>query len=270
LFQTTWGPSLDALVGREPADLEGELAPLEAESYAGALAQKRALVDELARWLWSRNQFLVFREQELQASIERALEAMERTGQARPALRAHRKELAAFVRAKLGDEPREVTCAEYSPELQLQVLGLAHVRGPVLDVGCGPKASLVHHLRAHGIEAEGFDRALDGSDWLTHDYGLSRYRTVVSHQGFSLHFLHHHHQPGDTAYDYARAFMAILRALAPGGVFAYAPGLPFLEAMLKGYRVERVPFDAALRVPALVEVEQRTGLSFSYATHITH
>ncbi|HEY6878180.1 MAG TPA: hypothetical protein VI299_09175, partial [Polyangiales bacterium] len=98
---------------------------------------------------------------------------------------------------------------------------------------------------------------------------LGRYGTIVSHQAFSLHFLHHHHAAGDTAFDYARTFMAILRALVPGGVFAYAPGLPFIESVLTGYRVQRVPFAPALRVPLLVDIEQRSGLSFSYATHVT-
>lgn len=275
LFRTTWGSSLAELIGREPAQLEGELAPLE-EGLAAQASERAQIVDALYDWLWSHNQFLSLAEAErveLGESVARALRTMQSTKQARVALRAHRKELAVFVRQKLGAEPPEVTCAEYSPALQLKVLGLATLRAPILDVGCGPSAALVRELRARGLDAEGLDRALSPelgirADWLTHDYAAGRYATIVSHQAFSLHFLHHHHAAGETAYDYARTFMSILRALLPGGVFAYAPGLPFIESMLTGYRVERVPFAAELRVPMLVDVEQRSGLSFSYATHV--
>jgi SAM-dependent methyltransferase len=279
-FRIAWGSSLAELVGPEPANLEGELAPLvDGLEVSAARAEVSRIVAALAHWLWSRNQFLLLsaaERAELAQSVELALRTMKRRDQARAALRKHRKELAGFVRRKLGDEPLEVTCAEYSPALQLQVLGLSEpLAAPLLDIGCGPSAALVRHLRSQGLDARGLDRALDpalgiSADWLEHDYGQADYRSVLSHQGFSLHFLHHHHAQGDTALAYARTYMAILRALTPGGVFAYAPGLPFIEPMLEAsvYSVRRVPFADALRVPALVEVEQRTGLSFSYATHV--
>jgi hypothetical protein len=283
LFETTWGRSLTELVGREPADLEGALAPQEEAArslLSTAGARVAELTAQLERWLWSRNQFLTLEAVDrelLTTSLERALRSMQTTQEARPALRHHRKELAAWLRSKLGEEPREVTCAEYSPSLQLAVLGLKEaLRPPILDVGCGPHAALVRHLREEGLDAHGLDRVLDAElgqagDWLTFDYGQERWGTILSHQGFSLHFLHHHHAAGDQAYAYARAFMAMLRALHVGGTLAYAPGLPFIEQMLPPhvYRVERVPFATELRVPALREVEARTGLSFSYATHVT-
>ncbi|HEX5659648.1 MAG TPA: hypothetical protein VFX59_20770 [Polyangiales bacterium] len=275
LFRVVWGTSLTELVGPEPAGLEGELAPLE-EGLEASRTELVPVVDALMRWLWSQQQFFALGDAEraeLNKSVDRALRTMQQSGQARPALRKHRAELATFVRARLGEEPRAVTCAEYSAELQLQVLALTTPVAPILDVGCGPSANLVRHLRAQGLDATGIDRVVDAAfaraaDWLTYDYG--RYRTVLSHQAFSLHFLHHHHAQGDTAFAYARAYMAILHALEPGGVFAYAPGLPFIEGMVEGqFRVQRVPFAPELRVPTLVEVEQRTGLSFSYVTHVT-
>jgi SAM-dependent methyltransferase len=264
LFQTTWGSSLRELVGPEPADLEGALAPLaEGAKFKNTRAEVASVMVALERWLWSRNQF------------ERALKGMQRASHVRSALRQHRKELSAWARAKLGEEPREVTCAEYTPELQLRVLSVDMLRAPVLDVGCGPNASLVRHLRERRVDAMGLDRALDAElgvagDWLNYDYGQARFGSIVSHQSFSLHFLHHHHGSGDEAYDYARTYMNILRALVPGGLFAYAPGLPFIEGILEPtkYRVQRVAFAPELRVPALVDVEQRTGLMLSYATHV--
>ncbi|HEY6877320.1 MAG TPA: hypothetical protein VI299_04840, partial [Polyangiales bacterium] len=177
LFRTTWGSSLTELIGREPAQLEGELAPLE-EGLAAHAAERAQIVDALCEWLWSHNQFLTLADAErgeLSESVARALGTMEATKQARGALRAHRKELAALVRRKLGEEPREVLCAEYSPALQLSVLGLSELRAPLLDIGCGPSAALVRELRTRGIEAEGLDRALPAelgirADWLSHDY----------------------------------------------------------------------------------------------------
>ena len=78
--------------------------------------------------------------------------------------------------------------------------------------------------------------------------------TVLSHLGFSLHFLHHHLRPGDEALRYARRYMEVLRSLRPGGVFAYAPGLPFVEEHLDAgrWRLERTPLpvpDAAVAPP---------------------
>ncbi|MET0283628.1 MAG: hypothetical protein ABW352_04140 [Polyangiales bacterium] len=274
LFRATWGSSLTELIGPEPAGLEGELAPLE-EQLQASRTELVPIVDALVRWLWDQQQFLPLgadERAELNTSVDRALRTMQQSSQARAALRKHRGELAKFVRRLLGDEPRAVTCAEYTPALQLKVLALPHPAGPILDVGCGPSAQLVHYLRSQGLAADGIDRVVDvpyarSADWLAYDYG--RYRSVLSHQAFSLHFLHHHHAAGDAAYAYARTYMTILHALEPGGVFAYAPGLPFIESMVQApFTVRRIPFAPELRVPTLVEVEQRTGLSFSYATHI--
>ena len=87
--------------------------------------------------------------------------------------------------------------------------------------------------------AEGILRA----DWLEVPLVPGSLGTALSHLGFSLHFLHHHLRPGGEAARYARRYMDVLRALRPGGVFAYAPGLPFVEEHLPpaAWRVERTP-----------------------------
>ncbi|HEY1959296.1 MAG TPA: hypothetical protein VGH28_26965 [Polyangiaceae bacterium] len=183
------------------------------------------------------------------------------------------EKLRAAFRAVLGDAPREVASASYSPELQLAVLGLSidSLREPILDVGCGPDALLVEHLRAAGKSARGIDFQIDGTDWLTFDYGAARWGTIVSHLGFSLHFMHQEMKSSEVAFEYARAYMRIVKSLAPGGTFAYVPGLPFIEAMLppNALRVVRVPLAPELVTSAVASVQEATGLVLDAATHVT-
>lgn len=282
LFKHAWGSSLAELAeaDRAPYALPGESGALAQALLRDAEQCRVALTSELVAFMWSRNQFVAIdraARAELARSVGAALKSIARGAELVVALMQHRAELAVWVRAHYGDPPREVVCAEYSPALQLTVLGLADARlaEPVLDVGCGPSAALVRFLRLQGCMAHGVDRVAPpdvGSlgDWLTFEYGSARWGTVLAHLGFTLHFLHHHLAAGDTAYEYARAYMAVLRSLRVGGLFAYTPGLPFIEALLdaNAYRVHHVPFADELRVPALSEIEARTGLGLSYATHI--
>ncbi|HTN52228.1 MAG TPA: class I SAM-dependent methyltransferase [Anaeromyxobacter sp.] len=148
---------------------------------------------------------------------------------------------------------RPVVSAEYEASTQLRVLGLdpARLAEPILDLGCGVEARLVRALRARGLEARGIDRlatpaeGIRRASWLEEPLPEATLGTVISHLGFSLHLLHHHLRPGEEALRYARRYMEILRALRPGGVFAYVPGLPFLEEHLPtaAWRVERTPVD---------------------------
>ena len=218
----------------------------------------------LRRWLQARQQFLILEEETIEGLVRRALRCAVEVGLTDGA-ELLRKELAALVREQFRGQVVEVVCSEYSPGLQLRVLGLADIRGPVLDVGCGASRGLVAELNARGVAAEGIDR-VHGDDWLTYTYGVDRWASVVSHHGFSLHFLHHHLRPGETALVYARVYMDILRSLQIGGVFAYAPGLPFLEAMLPAasYRVVRVPLPA----DALAALQALKGPVIGHATQV--
>jgi len=303
-FQRAWGESLSALVsglpGAASVRLDGAGAATTGPAsldLASPLSEARdeaeAITDDLVRWLWSRNQFEALDEQArelLFASVDGALASIARTGQLEPALSEHRAELAAFVRARYGASPREVVCSEYAPDLQLAVLGVgtASLSQPVLDIGCGRHATLVRALVREGIDARGIDRVIEArgsaagergadtelasqADWLSYPYGRARFGTVLSHLGFTLHFLHHHMAAGETAYEYARAYMAILGSLNVGGRFVYTPGLPFLETLLDAsmYRVHHVAFADELRVASLRQIESTTGLALSHATHVT-
>ncbi|HEY0138512.1 MAG TPA: hypothetical protein VGB85_30720, partial [Nannocystis sp.] len=105
------------------------------------------------------------------------------------------------------------------------------------------------------------------ADWLRHDYGVERWGTIVSHLAFSLHLLHHHLAGRPAAFVYTELYMQILRSLRPGGVFAYAPGLPFLERLLpRGlYQCTRL---TAPPGPGLRAAAADTGLQLGHATQV--
>ncbi len=110
--------------------------------------------------------------------------------------------------------------------------------GPVLDIGCGKQPYLVRHLRQQGIVAYGIDRETEPSDltfqncWLEFSYRPQHWGTIISHLGFSNHFLHHHLLKGGQHQQYATTYRQILHALKKGGRFYYAPDLPFIECWL--------------------------------------
>ena len=111
----------------------------------------------------------------------------------------------------------------------------------LLDLGCGAKGALVLYLRRAGLApVVGVDRAAPAGpgfyreSWFTADLARHAWRTVIAHQSFSLHFLHAHVHSEERAARFAQRYLEILRSLAPGGRFVYAPALPFLEALLPG------------------------------------
>jgi hypothetical protein len=229
------------------------------------------LVTETVKWLQRRNQFLDLGQrtvERLEALHRRSLRALSKALSETAApealaaaleavFEAHGRDLVAMIgeltEGPAGEVPvrREVVCSEYSPELQLEVLGLdvRSLEQPVLDLGCGESAALVRHLRAIGIEACGIDRVaaagdhVAASDWLEAVLEPRSFGTVISHLAFSHHFVHHHLRGGPQPERYARRYMEILRALRSGGTFAYAPGLPFIEDLLPKteYEVVRRP-----------------------------
>lgn len=282
------GGSLATLAGRSGTrDDPGETLTLHLEQHRDAIAHwlsaSREPLPQLLRWLRRRNQFVQLDAAavaELDEIARRAREgaiAALRNGALRAALTrlaaTLRAELAAFVRTHFGAEPREVQCSEYSPALQLEVLGLTidGMMEPVLDVGCGSAAGLMRTLRAGGLRAEGIDREapVDATvaDWLQYDYGVDRWGTVISHLGFSLHLLHHHLAGRAAAFVHTEVYMQVLRSLRIGGVLAYAPGLPFLERLLSRsqYACQRIELATH---PALRAAQAATGLQLGHATRV--
>lgn len=133
-----------------------------------------------------------------------------------------------------------VCCSEYNADLQIKLLhiDLTLLSEPILDIGCGEKGILVHYLREKGLDAYGIDRFSSDSDftqntdWLEYNYGKNRWGTIISNLGFSNHFYHHHLRKNGDHLSYAKKYMEILHSLKPGGLFHYAPALPFIEQFL--------------------------------------
>ncbi|MBN2025777.1 MAG: hypothetical protein JW854_03280 [Actinobacteria bacterium] len=172
---------------------------------------------------------------------------------------------------------------EYSPKRQLGILGLDpdELAEPVLDLGCGMHGRLVRHLRSIGIEAYGIDRMVGRvsylleADWIDARLGDGDWGTIIAHMSFSNHFIHQHLRREGRYIDYARKYMEILGALRVGGVFVYAPGLPFIERHLSGvaYNCERTPVQGLLALPEAeagvpVEMQDIIRCNF-YSSRIT-
>lgn len=144
---------------------------------------------------------------------------------------------------KYRDNPAlfEIKCAEYTPEFQIKLLNieLENVKEPVLDLGCGSQAGLVHFMRENGIEAYGMDRNVEtghytfNMSWLECPFHPNIWGTVISHMAFSNHFTHHHLKADGEYKKYAHKYMEILHSLKLGGSFHYAPSLPFIEELLE-------------------------------------
>jgi len=217
----------------------------------------RALSVRVLRVLQAKHQFLELDERAIDDlhrrtldAIAHALEHQRTTDALAPAiaqvLAAHQRAIAALLAHV---PPREVVCSEYTPALQLSLLGLSanDLAEPILDLGCGENARLVEELRTQGKQAFGVDRVARASDhvfqtdWFAFKLEPGKWGTIVSHLGFTNHFLHHHLRGSDEAFRYARRYMEIVRSLAPNGLFAYTPGVPFVEQHLpsQGYEVKR-------------------------------
>lgn len=136
----------------------------------------------------------------------------------------------------------EVVCAEYSSSLQLQLLHINSdlLQAPVLDIGCGEHAYLVRYLQNTGIEAFGMDRLIDATigskfirtDWMDYTFNSEEWGSIIANHSFALHFIHQNERKDGDYIGYAKKYLEILKSLKKGGVFYYAPSLPFIECYL--------------------------------------
>jgi hypothetical protein len=201
-------------------------------------------------------------------------------------LREHFADLRAFMSTFLEDGSpsslgeqiifQQTICQEYSPELQLRILGI-HPQclvQPILDVGCGASSRLVEHLRVMGLQAVGVDRSvrqddhLIRADWLQLSWAPGTWGTIISHMAFSNHFIFQHMYRRGIPENYARYYAAMLSALKPGGSLYYAPGLPFIERFLSPAEYTITRRSIAARLPGGVYPQQPDHEDVFYACHV--
>ncbi|MBK8808870.1 MAG: class I SAM-dependent methyltransferase [Bacteroidales bacterium] len=147
-----------------------------------------------------------------------------------------------YINTKKNVKP--VACSEYSALLQLKILNinLNTITEPVLDIGCGKQGILVKFLNKNGIKTIGIDRFISKKeniidvDWLEYEYGTSKWGTIISHLGFSNHFIHHNLRVDGNYQKYGETYMNILQSLKKDGSFHYAPELPFIELYLPKFQ----------------------------------
>lgn len=151
---------------------------------------------------------------------------------------------------KLSPGIGRVTYEEYSAEMQIELLGVdvAHIKQPIIDVGCGSQANLVRYFRLLGIEAYGIDRYLEihepyltQVDWFDYCFESSRWGTIVSNMGFTNHLNYAYLHDFSQLEHYLLKMKEIVESLTTSGCFYYAPSLPFIEDKLstKNYKVVR-------------------------------
>ncbi|WP_051313129.1 hypothetical protein [Sporocytophaga myxococcoides] len=144
----------------------------------------------------------------------------------------------------------EVVCAEYSADLQLELLDInpENLMEPILDVGCGEHAQLSTFLKGKELKVFGIDRLLyqkkswlSEISWFEFEFKPGNWGTIISNLSFSSHFLNNHLREDGKFMEYAQKYMEILHSLKQGGTYHYAPSLPFIEEHLdkKTYKVDR-------------------------------
>jgi hypothetical protein len=157
----------------------------------------------------------------------------------------------------------EIVCAEYSKELQMNVLSIDvnNIMEPILDIGCGESGTIVTFLRSLKKEAFGIDRLIPPnesyftkSDWFEYELKSDYWGTIICNMSFTNHFVSHHLRSDCDAYLYAEKYMEILNAIKTGGKFHYAPGLPFIETYLPHdkFRVDNRFIDGNIKISRTV------------------
>jgi hypothetical protein len=142
-------------------------------------------------------------------------------------------------------DPQSVRIREFAPSeffadfhFKLLQMDVNNLPEPILVLGCGKEAHLVHYLRGMGIQAFGIDKQvpetswLFRADWLNFDFQPHTWGTIISSLTFASHFTEHYQQKDGQYILYARKYMDMLNSLKMQGSFCYAPGLPFIEAYL--------------------------------------
>jgi hypothetical protein len=139
-----------------------------------------------------------------------------------------------------------IPCAEYTNRFQQKMLRLNSdtLMQPVLDIGCGRKASLIKDLHKNGIKAFGLDQYISKEayilcdNWLEYEFEANTWGTVISHMSFTNHYRRCITYKSKEQSKYETKFLEILESLKKGGSFIYCPSLPEVEKDLDKKKFE--------------------------------
>ncbi len=246
--------ALEKLVDSPAGEKQNVVSP-EIVSFASQSLLKR---------IYSVNQYIQMSDQkvaELEEIYRQTWQVMTQTRNVKTTLReSHYPALSQWLATLYPKEFRQhlrnipevghVVNEEYSADFQMNVfrLDVLQIKPPVIDIGCGSQANLVRYLRSQGVEAYGFDRALEvhqpyleQSDWFTYTFQKCSWGTIISNMAFTNHLSYAYLHDMTQLEPYLLKMRDILESLMIGGSFYYAPALPYVEDRLapESYRVER-------------------------------
>ena len=139
------------------------------------------------------------------------------------------------------DQIGNVVNAQYSADFQMKVLGLEleNLMEPIIDIGCGSQANLVRHICKQKNEVLGIDRVIEYKSehtkeigWLEFEFRPCFYGTIIANMSFANHLVYHMQNKTPYIQAYLSKYKEIIASIKKGGVFVYAPSLPFIEQLL--------------------------------------
>ena len=155
-------------------------------------------------------------------------------------IRQHRKSLIELLMTKDEIDEVIVPCSEYSYRLQEKILhiNLNDICEPIIDIGCGKKASLVKDLIKKGKDAFGIDQYISSEkkilneNWFDFVFIPRKWGTIISHMAFTNHFRRNITYKTNDMGKYEQKYFEILESLKVGGKFIYCPRIPEIEKMI--------------------------------------
>lgn len=152
-------------------------------------------------------------------------------------VKEHRASLIKLLSSKQKSIDIIIPCAEYSKGFQQKILrieGKALLQ-PIMDIGCGQKASLVKEFRGIGLKAYGIDQYISKEpyiiceNWLNYCFDSTEWGTIIAHMSFSNHFRKCITYKDREFAQYKEKYFEIIRSLKKNGSFIYCPSIPEIE-----------------------------------------
>ena len=155
--------------------------------------------------------------------------------------------------------------SQYSADLQTRLLrlDLGKLRTPILDIGCGQDANLVHFLRSKDLEAYGIDRSvkvptdfLSMTDWFEYEYGRNKWGTIVSNLAISNHLKYAQVYDAGRIPAYLKTFQDIINSLALDGTLTIAPAVDLMKKLAdrRSYATEEWEMSSVAKVLRITRI----------------